>query len=237
MRNLTAGCSSLMLLSLLLTLDATAQVPPPRVIGQVPKQRVAVSPPQLNVIRLVSRELVVVDVAGNGIDLAGDVRTSLVTGSPARMRWVKPQSDDAIVVVDATALRAAGLSLSTAAGVPLDGSVFPQGGLRVTDASGSSFTISDGLDLLARLDGNRDGRLDKSDPAWAATSLFRDRDADGTIGGGELTRAEELLQSISVAASGSESADAFGTLHVPGTGRLRDGTSIAIAHARPAAIE
>ncbi len=236
MRKLGAGCFSVALLSLLIALDAKAQAPP-RTMGQVPKQRVAVHPPRLNVIQMTSRELIVADLDSNGIDLSGDVRTSLVTGAPARMRWVKPQSDDAIVVIDAAALRSSGLSLTTAAGEPLDVPLVARGGLRVTDASGSSFTAASGLDLLARLDGNRDGQLDKSDPAWAATTLFRDRDADGTIGAGELTRAEEMLRSISVAASGSESADAFGTLRIPGIGQLRDGTTIAIAHTRLAAIE
>jgi hypothetical protein len=150
MRNLRGGCFCVTVVSLLLTIDAAAQ--PARVVGQVPK-RVAVNPPQLKMIQLASRELVVADLGGNGIDLSGDVRTSLVTGSPARMRWVKPQGDDAIVVVDATALRSGGLSLTTADGVPLDGLVFPRGGLKVTDSSGSSFAASNSLDLLARLDG------------------------------------------------------------------------------------
>lgn len=234
MRNLRAGCFCVTVLSLLFTFDATAQ-PAPRAVGQVPK-RVTVNPPRLNVIRVTGPELVVADLGSNGIDLSGDVHTSVVTGAPARTRWVKPQSDDAIVVVNATALRSSGLSLATGAGVPLDGSVFPRGGLKVTDASGSSFTVSTTLDLLARLDGNGDGRIDKSDPAWSATTLFRDLNADGAIGAGELTPAEEMLRSLNVTASGTESTDAFGTAHTPGMGHLRDGTAIAIAHARPAAI-
>jgi len=235
MRNLWTGCFCVTLLSLLLTSGVTAQ-PRPKTMGQVPK-RVAASPPRLTMIPLTTSELVVADLAGNGIDLSGDARTSLMTGSPARMRWVKPQSDDAIVIVNATTLRSSGLSLATAAGVPLDGSICPRGGLKVTDSSGSSFTASTSVDVLARLDGNSDGRIDKSDPAWSATSLFRDRDADGAIGAGELTPAEELLQSLNVAASGTATSDAFGTQRAPGIGHLRDGTAIAIVHARPAAIE
>lgn len=233
MRNLRTGCFCVTVLSLLLTSGATAQ-PRPKTIGQAPK-RVAATPLRLEMIQA-APELIVADLAGNGIDLSGDVRTSLVTGSPARMRWLKPQSDDALVVVNATTLRSSGLSLMTAAGVPLDGLIFPQGGLKVTDASGSSFTISNTLDLLARLDGNRDGRIDKSDPAWSATTLFRDRNADGTIGAGELTPANDVLRSFNVAASGTESADTLGTLRAPGIGHLHDGTTISIAHARPAAI-
>jgi hypothetical protein len=45
------------------------------------------------------------------------------------------------------------------------------------------------------------------------------------------------LRSIYVAASGSEAADAFGTPRLPGVAHLRDGTTIALAHARPAAIQ
>ncbi|HEY0158081.1 MAG TPA: hypothetical protein VGF28_12415 [Thermoanaerobaculia bacterium] len=228
-------CLSVILLSLLLTLGAAAQVTP-RPIGQVPK-KVAVQTPRLNVIQLVSPELVVVDLGRDGLDLSGEVRTSLVTGSAAVMRWVKPQGDDAIVVVNATTLRAGGWSLTTAAGEQLDGFVFPRGGLRATDPSGASFAASDARDLLARLDGNRDGRINKSDAAWSAIALFRDDNADGTIGAGELTAAEELLRAIAVAASGSESSDAFGTSLVPGTARLRNGTTIAIAYVRPAAIK
>jgi hypothetical protein len=236
MRNLRTGCFCVTVLSLLLTSVATAQ-PRPKAIGQQVPKRVAVAPPRLEMIQMAKPELVVADLAGNGIDLSGDVRTSLVTGSAARMRWTRPQSDDAIVMVDASKLRASGWSLLTAAGVPLDGLVVPQGGLRVTDASGSSSTIATSLDLLARLDANRDGRIDTSDPAWSATTLFRDRDADGAIGPGELTPAQEVLRSFNVAASGTESADASGTLHTPGIGHLHDGTTIAIAHARPAAIQ
>lgn len=235
MRNLRAGCFGVTVLSLLFTLDATAQPTPPRTIGQVPK-RVAINPPRLNAMQMAGPELVVADLGSNGIDLSGDVHTSVVTGAPARTRWVKPQSDDAMVVVDATALRSTGLSLATAAGEPLDGSVFPRGGLKVTDASGSSSTVATTLDLLARLDGNGDGRIDKSDPAWTATTLFRDLNADGAIDAGELTPADEVLRSLNVTASGSESTDAFGTTHTPGMGHRRDGTAIAIAHAKPAAI-
>lgn len=235
MRNLRTGCFSLIAVSLVLTVDVTAQVTRPA-IGKVPK-RVAVAPPRLTVIQMSGPELVVVDVGGDGVDLSGGVRTSLVTGSAAGMRWVKAESDDAMVLLDAAALRAGGVSLMTAAGEPLDGLVVPRGGLRMTDASGSSFAASAGLELLARLDANRDGRIDKSDPAWSATTLFRDRNADGTIGAGELTGAEEVLQSLNVAASGAESTDGFGTTHVPGVAHLRDGTAVAIVHARPATIQ
>jgi hypothetical protein len=113
----------------------------------------------------------------------------------------------------------------------------PHRGRPFTDASGNSFAASNGLEVLARLDGNADGRIDKSDPAWSATSLFRDRDADGAIGAGELTPAEDLLQSLNVAASGSATPDAFGTQRASGVAHLRDGTAIVIVHARPAAIE
>lgn len=235
MRNLPSRGFFTSLLSLLVTLAAAAQ-PTPRTIGQAPN-RMKVAAPRLNVIQLATRELIVADLGGNGIDLSGDVRTSLVTGSVARMRWTRPQNDDAIVLVDATRLRARGWSLQTAAGVPVDGFVIPRGGLRITDPAGASFIISDSVDLLARLDGNRDGRLDQSDPLWPELTLFRDRNADGTIGADELTRADEVFRSLNVTASGAASADAFGTTHIPAAAQLRDGTTIAIAHAKLAAIE
>lgn len=235
MLNLRTGCFSVIALSFVLTLDATAQVKRPA-IGKVPA-RVAVAPPRLSVIQMAGPELVVIDLGGDGVDLSGGVRTSLVTGSAAGMRWVKAQSDDAMVMLDATALRASGVSLMTAAGEPLEAFVMPRGGLKITDASGTSFIASTGLELLARLDANRDGRIDKNDPAWSATTLFRDRDADGTISPGELARAEELLQSLNVAASGAESTDGSGTRRVPGVAHTRDGAAVAIAYARPATIQ
>jgi hypothetical protein len=235
MRNLRVGGFFVAVLSLLLTLEASAQATRPTV-GQVPK-RVAVNPPRLAVIQTTAPELVVVDLGGNGIDLSGAVRTSLPTGSAARMRWTKMNSDDAFLVIDATTLRTSGWSLTTAAGEPLAGSIFPRGGLKVTDASGSSFTPSNAFELLARLDGNRDGQINTSDPAWLSVTLFRDRDADGIISAGELTRANEVLQSLNVTASGTESADAFGTRSVPAIANLRDGATIAITHVKPAAIE
>lgn len=234
MRNLGVGCTSAAVLSLLLTYNATAQ-PKPRAIGQVP-QRIAVKP-QLKLIQATGAELVVADLSGDGVDLSGDVRTSLATGSPARIRWVKPQSDDAIVVVDATTLRSGGLSLTTAAGVPLEGNVFPRGGFTLTDSTGSAFLAPSSVELLTRLDANRDGKIDQSDPVWSAIMLFRDSDADGAIGASELTSAAEVLQSLNVAASGAGSADAYNTSHVPGVGHLRDGTAIAITYARPATIQ
>ena len=54
-------------------------------VGQVPKRVTVKTPPRLEVIQLASPELVVADLGGNGIDLSGSVRTSLVTGSPAGM--------------------------------------------------------------------------------------------------------------------------------------------------------
>lgn len=228
MHDARAGILSMTLLSLL-PWTATAQTAP---------KRITLKPaPRLHVIARTTPELVVLDLANNGIDLSGSVRTALVTGSMSSMRWVRPQSDDALLLIDATALRASGFALHSASGEAIEGSVFPRAGVKLTDPSGSASTAATALDLLARLDHNRDGRLDASDPGWTATSLFRDRDGDGAIAPGELTSAAEILQSLSITASGAESTDAFGTRRTPGAGQLRDGTTVAVAHAKPAAME
>ncbi len=46
----------------------------------------------------------VLDLVGNGIDLGGQTTTSLF-GPTLTLRWTKASSDDAFLVIDATALR------------------------------------------------------------------------------------------------------------------------------------
>lgn len=129
---------------------------------------------------------IVLDMNGDGVALDGSTRTSLLTGGPVTARWTKAGSDDAFLVVDATSLRAAGVSLMNVQGNELEGMQLLRGGFRVKDPSGNAAVISDGWQMLALLDANGDGKVNASDPAWASLRLFVDANADGKIEAGEL---------------------------------------------------
>jgi hypothetical protein len=69
--------------------------------------------------------------------LEGSTRTSLLTGGPVSARWTSAGGDDAFLMVDATTLRAAGVSLLNASSEPLEGNQLLRDGLRVKDADGT----------------------------------------------------------------------------------------------------
>jgi cytoskeletal protein CcmA (bactofilin family) len=132
-------------------------------------------------------DAIVLDPNADGIDLGGTATTSLLTGQLADTRWTQAGSDDAFLVVDATSLRATGYDLHDFDGTPLDGPVLFRDGLRIQTAGEPETFVTDGWQMLDRLDANKDGRIDAADPAWGSLKLFTDSDADGTIGPGELT--------------------------------------------------
>jgi len=127
----------------------------------------------------------VLDLTGNDIDLGGVTTTSLF-GPTLTLRWTKTTSDDAFLVIDASALRQKGYDWRHAYGPPLMGQQLARGGTRLTTPGGTTVTVNDSWDLLARLDANRDGKLSSSDPVWTTASVFNDADANGKIDAGEL---------------------------------------------------
>jgi hypothetical protein len=130
----------------------------------------------------------VLDMKGDGAELDGTARTSLLTGGPVAARWTKAGTDDAFLMVDATSLRTAGISLANASGEGLEGMQLFRDGLRLKEPSESSYrVIADGWQMIAALDSNKDGKIDASDPAWGSLGLFVDGNADGTIQPGEVT--------------------------------------------------
>ena len=130
--------------------------------------------------------VVVLDIAGDGVDGSGVATTSVLTGSDRTVRWTVPGTDDAFVAFNATGLRDLGYDVRSSEGVPQYGLVLAQGGLIVTGPSGVPATVDSGLAFLRALDMNADGNLDALDATLQQLILFTDADGDGTIGETEL---------------------------------------------------
>ncbi|HJU90794.1 MAG TPA: hypothetical protein VJ672_15500 [Gemmatimonadaceae bacterium] len=167
--------------------------------------------------------VVILDMSGDGVNLDGTAKTSLLTGGPVSARWTTAGSDDAFLLVDATSLRAAGVSLMNSSKEALEGSQLFRDGLRVKDPGGKESVISDGWQLLGVLDSNQDGKIDSSDPAWGSLRLFVDKNADGTINPGELTAVAEARMGALENKVGEKITDAAGRSRADGSFSTADG--------------
>jgi hypothetical protein len=152
--------------------------------------------------------VIVLDMNGDGVSLEGSTRTSLLTGGPVSARWTSAGGDEAFLMVDATSLRAAGVSLMNSSSEPLEGNQLFRDGLRVKDAAGAVSPTRDAAELLPVLDANGDGRVDASDPAWGSLRLFVDKNADGTVNAGELSAMADARMGGLDARIGDAAADA-----------------------------
>jgi hypothetical protein len=129
---------------------------------------------------------VIFDLGTDSIDISGEIETSLLTGEKKRSRWTKRGTNDAFLVLDGTAMRAAGWTVMTPNGATLDGPHLFRTGLRLTGPEGDEITLSDGWHFFTLLDRNRDGRINAADPEYRLLRLFVDEDGDGKMGPGEL---------------------------------------------------
>jgi hypothetical protein len=177
------------------------------------------------VIGLTKFDAILLDLHSDGLNVSGQTTTALATGSSQRVRWTMADTDDAFLTADASALRAMGIELRRANGVIADGVTLAGGGFSIKTADGSSTVAADGWHVLARLDTNRDGRLNASDAPWKALRCFVDANADGTIGAAELTSTLSCgLREIRFGA-GSARTDQFGNTIVDGTFVRADGST------------
>jgi hypothetical protein len=168
----------LVIAGLLLAVTARAQtVKPGPTLGA--SKATALAEPELSTV--------IFDLGTDSVDVGGEVTTSLLDGEAKRIRWTKPGTNDAFLVLDATALRAAGWTLHGPSGAAMEGPHLFRTGLRLTTPDDSSVTIEDGWQFFALLDRNRDGRINSADPEFRVLRLFIDEDGDGKIGDGELT--------------------------------------------------
>ena len=140
---------------------------------------------------LSSSQLVVADVAGDGILLDRSVTTTLA-GSPAHsVTWTRAGDDDAFLAIDTAALKAAGYNLTLVEGGAVPATVLVRGGLTITRL-GTANTTVDGFDTFKALDANGDGFVDPRDPAFRALRLYTDRNADGEVSQDELDSLSEI---------------------------------------------
>lgn len=164
-----------------------------------------------------AEQLIVLDRNGNGLNLSATVRTALISGAIGTYRW-PASSDDAMVMLDATAALAGGLELHDSSGNTLTGPILLRGGLTLINQNTHVTTaLTDARQLLRALDSNQDGRVDANDPASAYLRVFTDANANGTVNSGEVSS----LASAGVAVVGTPgsgaSSDAFGNIIDIGT--------------------
>jgi EF hand len=170
-------------------------------------------------------DAVVLDVAGDGLDLGGIATTSLLNGQPEDSRWTQPNSDDAFVVLDADALAAIGFQVHDYAGQTVTGDRLIQDGLRITVPGQPEARITDGWQMLNLFDANKDGRIDASDPAFARLKLYTDSNGDGAIEPGELQSLGAAVRSILVNANPAVRTDDFNSRRADGQFTRTDGTT------------
>jgi hypothetical protein len=122
---------------------------------------------------------IVLDYDNDGIDVGGQVTTTLLGGGSKTVNWTRAADDDAFIAFDPAALKARGYTVAGS------GIVLARGGLAITKG-GVTTTTTDGFHALRLLNGNGDGILSPADPAWEAARLFRDRNASGGLDGGDM---------------------------------------------------
>jgi serine/threonine-protein kinase len=177
------------------------------------------------VVTPVNGSVLILDLAGDGIDVGGQTQTSLLSGTPEAVRWSKPGDDDSFLVVNATALRTLGYEIRTASGQLVDGMQLVGGGRLKDLATGVTTVITDAWQMIKILDKNKDGVLDPQDPAWAALRMYTDTSADGDIDAADLkSMATAGIGGISLSGLQAAVTDAFGNILVRGAFRLTNGT-------------
>jgi hypothetical protein len=126
------------------------------------------------------------DIQGDGLDLTRCDRAS-------RRRAATATKDDRMLVVDTVAAAAAGYKLEATAGATARFMPFGTG-LRLTRPDGTRVAPSSGWALLAVVDVNRDGALDRNDLIWTSLALAADRgdaidpsDVESLTGAGIVT--------------------------------------------------
>jgi hypothetical protein len=156
----------------------------------------------------------VLDLAGDGIDLSGSVTTLLVSGEPQTVPWTVAQSDDAFLAVNATAARTAGWEILDSHGQLLDGVQLLAKGRRVRLPGQPEQIAGSALAMLGFLDANRDGIVDLRDPLGGLLLAVRDLDADGALGVAD--RASALSGSIDLVSGTFETGGFSGRYVEPG---------------------
>jgi len=153
----------------------------------------------------------------DGLDFTGYTATGLLQdGTSQDLRWTRANTDDAFVVVDATALRAAtGYDIASQSGVSLEGDLLFRNGLQITLPGEDPAFTTDGWNMLSLFDSNGDGKMSASDSVWDHLKLFTDSNADGTIGAGELRALGNVLKEF-FETGDIPTEDQFGNIFTPG---------------------
>lgn len=111
----------------------------------------------------------VLDLAGDGLDLGGSVRFDLMGGgSMVQTSWIR--GDDALLALD------------------LNGNGRVDSG---SELFGNDDSHDDGFAKLATHDANQDGRIDAADPVFSRLRLWQD-DGDGVSQAGELATLDQM---------------------------------------------
>ncbi len=157
---------------------------------------------------------IILDLDGDGIETLAEGEAGIhfdhdANGFAERTGWVSP--DDGLLVIDLDG------NGSIDSGRELFGtqSLLPNGS-----------KATNGFEALKVLDGNRDGRLDATDPAWQDLRLWRDFDSNGKVNPDELLPLEAAgVEDLLLAYTSSQLIDEQGNQHRQlGHYRLTDGT-------------
>jgi len=123
----------------------------------------------------------VVDLDDNGVQLSAQLVSFDLAATGEKVRMPRLLGKDALLAID------------------LDGNGRIDSGAELLGNASScgDGRCTDGVEALARHDGNKDGAIDAKDAAFSRLRLWQDRDGDGVSGAGELrSLAEAGIRSI-----------------------------------------
>lgn len=160
-----------------------------------------------------SKEVVVIDLGEPGVTFSGVQQTEEVSpGKVETMSWLGANSEDAFLVVDATALMKKGWTFEVPkTGARLDGFVLLSAQNALRNPSEKRRTYNNILGMLYAFDENKDKKLSGDDFIFSLMYLFRDANNDGKIDAGEVTPlAKEQIEEMSLVYKGKAQRDSFG---------------------------
>ena len=172
------------------------------------------APPLGQVVTTKANQVIVIDLTGDGIDLTGTAKTTLVDGAAGTYRWTRPGEDDAFLAIDATAVRSfvTGYEIRNAAGTLLDGMQLVRGGLMVKNMlTVVTTTATSAWHMLQLLELGHDNVISSFEYIPMGLREFRDLDAQGDIDAGEIG-VTGLIIAINIPTTTTTTTDASGNV-------------------------
>lgn len=166
--------------------------------------------------KLTHAEIIVLDLGEAGVEMNLELETSAVTAGQKHMiGWLDSASEDAFLVIDATALEKKGWHIEERdTANRLSGYVIFSTGHALRDPSEKRWNYKRLMVLLSAFDENKDKKIDQSDWVYSILGLYRDTNSNGQVDAGEVSKLPELqVGSIRLFMAQKKEKDSFDNVH------------------------